>query len=231
MSNTNKQVPAEYDASAFEKPSVTVDLLVFTVKDNELQVVLVKRGVEPFKDSWALPGGFVKIDESVDTAAVRELQEETGLKDVYLEQLYTFGEVNRDPRTRVITVSYFALTPFTQLNLEASTDVVDCQLFPVRKLPELAFDHRSIIQAGVERLRNKIQYSTIVYGLMPEQFRLSQLQKVYEIILGTEIDKRNFRKKMSSLDLLEDTGKMEVEGAHRPAKLYKFKKKDVVFFD
>jgi 8-oxo-dGTP diphosphatase len=228
---TNTKLPSGYDAAIFEKPSVTVDLLVFTIKDNELQVVLVKRGVDPFKDSWALPGGFVKIDESVETAAKRELAEETGLNDVYLEQLYTFGEIDRDPRTRVITVSYFALTPYHLIQLEASTDVTEVQLFPVRKLPELAFDHREIIQTGIERLRNKIQYSTIVYGLMPEQFRLSQLQKVYEVILGQEIDKRNFRKKMSSLDLLEDTGKMELEGAHRPAKLYKFKKKDVVFFD
>lgn len=228
MYNTN--ISGEKDIKTFEKPSVAVDLLVFTIKDGELQVVLVKRGIEPFKDSWALPGGFVHIDESVDQAAKRELQEETGLSDVYLEQLYTFGEVERDPRDRVITVSYFALTPVQRIKLEASTDVTEAKLFPVRKLPELAFDHREIIQVGLERLRGKVQYSSIVLGLMPDQFRLSQLQKVYEIILGVEIDKRNFRKKMSSLDLLKDTGKMEVEGAHRPAKLYTFKKKDVVIF-
>ena len=225
MTNTND------DIRNYEKPSVTVDLLIFTIKDGELQIVLVKRGGEPFKGSWALPGGFVRIDESVDAAAKRELAEETGLRDVYLEQLFTFGEVDRDPRTRVITVSYFALTPSYQIKLEASTDVTEAKLFPVRKMPELAFDHRMIIEAGLERLRNKVQYSSIVYGLMPDQFRLSDLQKVYELILGTPVDKRNFRKKMASLGLLEDTGKMEVEGAHRPAKLYKFKKKDVVFFD
>lgn len=215
----------------FEKPSVAVDLLIFTIKDGELQIVLVKRGIEPFKDSWALPGGFVRIDEAVDEAAKRELREETGLKEVYLEQLYTFGQVNRDPRARVITVAYFALTPYSKMKLEASTDVVEARLFPVKRLPSLAFDHTEIVAAGISRLRNKIQYSNIVYGLMSDQFRLSDLQKVYEIILGEELDKRNFRKKMASLDLLEDTGKMEVEGAHRPAKLYRFKKKDVVFFD
>ncbi len=227
MNDTNTTT---FDPNTYEKPSVTADLLVLTIADGELQIVLVKRGLDPFKGSWALPGGFVHIDESVDEAAKRELQEETGLSDVYLEQLYTFGTVDRDPRTRVITVSYFALTPLAKIKLEASTDVTEAKLFPVRKLPELAFDHREIINLGVERLKGKIQYSNIVYGLMPEQFRLSQLQRVYEIILGQEIDKRNFRKKMSSLDLLKDTGKMEVDGAHRPAKLYSFKKKDVVIF-
>lgn len=228
MLNTN--ISEQQDIKRFEKPSVAVDLLVFTIKDDKLQVVLVKRGLEPFKGGWALPGGFVRIDESVDTAAKRELAEETGLRDVYLEQLFTFGEVNRDPRDRVITISYFALTPYAKITLEAATDVTEAKLFPVSMLPELAFDHREIIQVGLERLRGKIQYSSIVFGLMPDQFRLSQLQKVYEIILGTEIDKRNFRKKMASLDLLKDTGKMEVDGAHRPAKLYSFKKKDVVIF-
>lgn len=220
-----------FNRNDYERPSIAVDLLVFTIENEQLKIVLIKRGVEPFKGSWALPGGFVLPDEDLEKAAKRELLEEAGVSNVYLEQLYTFGDIKRDPRARVVTVAYFALTPGTKLNLKASSDAAQVKLFPINKLPVLAFDHKKIIQTGVERLKNKVGYSNIVFGLLPMQFRLSELQKVYEIILGQEIDKRNFRKKMLGLGLLEATGKKELEGAHRPAMLFKFKNKEVVFFD
>ncbi len=227
MSNTNKK----YDVTKFERPSVTVDLVIFTIKDNDLKILLIKRGEEPFKDMWALPGGFVKMDESLELAAKRELLEETGVRNVYLEQLYTFGDVNRDPRTRVITVSYFALLPSDDLKLAASTDAIDARWHSVKSLPKLAFDHREIIKVAIERLKNKMNYSNVVYSLLGEKFRLSQLQTVYETILDQKLDKRNFRKWIQSQDLLEATGEKELDGAHRPAMLYRFKRKEVVFFN
>ncbi len=215
----------------FKRPSVTVDILIFTIQDGTLKIVLVKRGVEPFKNTWAIPGGFVHLDESLEDAARRELQEEAGLKNVYLEQLYTFGDPKRDPRERVITVAYFALIPSENINLKAATDVVDAQWFPIGELPKLAFDHNQIIKYALERLENKIEYSNIAQALLPKKFRLSKLQKIYEIILGKKLDKRNFLKKILSLNLLESTGEKELEGAHRPAMLYKFKTKKIIFFD
>lgn len=216
---------------SYQRPSVTVDVLIFTIQENQLKIVLVKRGVEPFKDMWAIPGGFVRIDESLEEAAKRELAEEAGVKDVYLEQLYTFGAPNRDPRERVITVAYFALVPTENIKLSAATDVTKAQWFPIDQLPKLAFDHQQILEFALKRLRDKIQYSNIVYSLLPEKFRLSELQKVYEVILGKALDKRNFRKKMLSSNLLKETGEKELEGAHRPAMLYSFKTKEIVFFD
>ncbi len=224
MSNTN-EIGEEY-----ARPSVTVDVLVFTILEARLKVALVKRGVEPFKGRWALPGGFVHIDESLDDAARRELDEEAGICDVFLEQLYTFGEVARDPRTRVITVAYYALVPGERINLVASTDAIDAQWFAIDALPSLAFDHNVILKTGLERLKSKLQYSNIAYGLLPARFRLSDLQKVYEIISGRALDKRNFRKKMLSLDIVEATKFVDTSGAHRPAQLFRFKKRKTVFF-
>ena len=215
----------------YETPSVTVDVLIFTVQDGKLKIILVKRAIEPFKHSWAIPGGFVRKNESLEGAALRELSEETGVRDVYLEQLYSFGDPTRDPRGRVITVAYFALLPAENLKLTGSTDVSDAKWFALDELPALAFDHKKIVDYALGRLRTKIQYSNITHGLMPEEFRLSELQNVYETILGENLDKRNFRKKILSLGLLKPTGKMEIEGAHRPAMLYKFKTKDIILWD
>ncbi|MFH0936912.1 MAG: NUDIX domain-containing protein [Candidatus Daviesbacteria bacterium] len=226
MNTTSKS-----DGPRYEYPSVTVDVLIFTVVENKLKIVLIKRGVEPFKNVWAIPGGFVKMEESLEEAASRELLQETGVKNVYLEQLYTFGEPKRDPRTRVITVAYYALVPSQNIKLYASTDASEAQWFSVEKLPALAFDHRQIFDYALNRLRSKIEYTNIVYSLLPPKFRLSDLQKVYEIILGKKLDKRNFRKRMLSLGLLKPSGEKEKSGAHRPAMLYEFRKKEVVFFD
>jgi len=221
----------KYNLEKYEKPSVTVDLLIFTILDSELRILLVKRAAWPYENSWAIPGGFVRMDESLENAAKRELHEETGVTDVYLEQLYTFGEPDRDPRTRVITVAYIALIDSESRTLRASSDVSEAQWFSVKKLPALAFDHSTIVEYGLNRLRSKLEYSNIAYGLLPTEFRLSELQRVYEVILDRPIDKRNFRKKILSLGFLDSTGEKEISGAHRPAMLYRFNKKEIVFFE
>lgn len=213
----------------YAQPSVTVDVMVFTVLDDQLQVALIKRGIPPYQGRWAIPGGFVQTDESLEDAARREIHEEAGLSDVFLEQLYTFGDLNRDPRGRVITVAYYALVPGERLTLTASTDAAEARWFAVDELPKLAFDHAHILQTGLQRLRGKLEYSNIAYALLPENFRLSDLQRIYEIILGSPVDKRNFRKRMLSLDLLEPTRHIDKSGPHRPAQLFRFKQKEIRF--
>ncbi|MFH1071982.1 MAG: NUDIX domain-containing protein [Nanoarchaeota archaeon] len=216
------QTAQEYDIHKYEKPSVTVDIIIFTIKEGELKVLLIKRKSWPFKDMWANPGGFVDMDESLEEGARRELEEETGIKDVYLEQLYTFGEPKRDPRTRVITVAYYALISSSNIKLSAATDASDANWFSIDKLPKLAFDHEQIIRVALDRIRNKVEYSNIVFRLLPQKFTLSELQKVYEIILGKELDKRNFRKKVKETGLLIPLKEQKMEGAHRPAQLFSF---------
>ncbi len=215
----------------YELPGVTVDLVIFTVNKDALKVMLVKRAEEPFSGDWSLPGGFLKIGESLEDAALRVLEEKTGVKEVYLEQLYTFGEPDRDPRARVITVTYFALIPWKRLVTPESQKVIGVTWQSVERLPKLAFDHKEIVSYAVERLRAKAGYSNIVYGLLPEQFRLSDLQKMYEVILNKKLDKRNFRKRMLAAGLLQETGRKDVAGAHRPAMLYRFKKMEIAFLD
>lgn len=227
--NTKSGTGKNYNPNIFERPSVTVDVLIFTIRDEDLKVLLIKRVEWPFKGFWAIPGGFVGIKESLEDAAKRKLAEETGVKNIYLEQLYTFGEPDRDPRTRVITVAYFALVPVSTIKFAKISDNISW--FSTKSLPKLAFDHRKIIKYALERIKSKIEYTNIVYSLLPNKFRLRELQKVYETILGHKLDKRNFRKKMGSLGLLEKTGEKEMEGAHRPAMLYKFNKREVIFFD
>ena len=215
----------------YEQPGVTVDLVIFTVAEDKLQVLLVKRAEEPFAGFWSIPGGFLQTGESLDDAALRVMQDKTGVSEVYLEQLYTFGKPDRDPRARVITVTYFALIPWKSLVQPASSKVAGVAWVPVDAAPELAFDHREILEYAVRRLRAKADYSNIVYGLLPLNFTLSELQKMYETIINAPLDKRNFRKKMLATGLLRSTGKKTAAGAHRPAELYQFKKREVVFLD
>ena len=198
--------------------SVAVDLVIFTVREGALQVLLIERGVPPFQGQWALPGGFVLERETLEDAARRELREETGLRDVYLEQLYTFGDPDRDPRGRTVAVAYFALTP--PAPLQASTDAANAAWHPAARPPRLAFDHARILKTGLERLRAKVGYSTVGFELLPEQFTLSELQSLYEAILERPLDKRNFRKKILSLGLLKSGGQKRAAG--RPARLYSF---------
>lgn len=220
--HTEEAAAHNYDVRKYERPSVTVDVVMMSLHQRDLQVLLVKRRSWPFEGMWAIPGGFVGIDESLESAAKRELQEETNVQDVYLEQLYTFGDPGRDPRTRVITVVYFALLDSERLQVRASDDAADVGWFSVYDFPPLAFDHAKILDYALNRLRGKLDYTTIAFSLLPEQFTLRELQRVYEIILHKRLDKRNFRKKILATGILEDTGAKKMEGTHRPARLYRF---------
>lgn len=198
----------------YESPSVTADTVIFTIDENKLKVLLIKRANAPFKDWWALPGVFLLKNEGVDKAALRALKEKAGVKISYLEQLYTFDSLFRDPRGHIISTTYFALCPSGKLRKST--------LFLVNKLPKLAFDHKKIIDYAVSRLRAKLEYTNAAYSLLPKYFALSQLQDVYETVIGKKPDKRNFRKKFLSLGLIKPTRK-KFAGAHqRPAKLYEF---------
>ena len=212
----------------FAGHAIAVDVVLFTIQDGTLKVLLVKRRQPPYRGAWALPGGIVGADESVDAAALRELQEETNIGNIYLEQLYTFGDPERDPRGRVITVSYYALVNWQQFQLKARQRVTEASWFPVRRLPELAFDHRRIVDLALERLRNKINYTTVAFQLLPRQFTLTELQSAYEIILGQRLDKRNFRRKMLQLGILKGTREFKAHGRQRPARLYTFTEPKVV---
>jgi 8-oxo-dGTP diphosphatase len=206
----------------YPRPSVTVDVIIFTLYDNDLQVLLVKRGNPPFEGMWAIPGGFVGIDESLERAALRELEEETGVRDVYLEQLYTFGDAGRDPRGRVITVAYFALVPATAVQPRAGYDAAEARWWSMYDLPPLAFDHAGILAYALQRLRYKLEYTAVGFELLPKAFTLSELQAAYEIILGEKLDKRNFRRKILNADVIEEAGEYRT-GEGRPAKLYHFR--------
>jgi 8-oxo-dGTP diphosphatase len=206
-------------------PAIAVDMIIVTMGETDLMVLLVQRRGEPFAGHWAFPGGFVDPDESLDQAAARELREETTVSDVYLEQLYTFGEPRRDPRGRVISVAYFALVR-KPLAVAGGDDAADARWFPLSALPPLAFDHKMILDYALERVRNKVEYTNVVYSLLPETFTLTEMQRVYEVILGRQLDKRNFRKKIGSLDLVAPTGELRRDGAHRPAKLYHFRSRE-----
>jgi 8-oxo-dGTP diphosphatase len=208
----------------YPRPAVTTDIILFTFRDNDLKVLLIQRKHAPFVEKWALPGGFVEMDEDLHDGARRELAEETNITDVYLEQLYTFGQPDRDPRTRVITVAYFALLSAdqaAQLAVRGQGDASDVRWWSMYKLPELAFDHDRILRYALQRLRWKLEWTALGFLLLPAEFTLSELQKVYETVLNEPIDKRNFRRKMLATDVLEPTGNLRA-GDHRPAKLYRF---------
>jgi len=209
----------------FERPALTVDIVVFALDEDGLQVMLIERDLEPFAGRWALPGGFVRVNEALDEAARRELQEETGLRDIYLEQLYSFGALNRDPRERVVTVAYYALVNLQGHDVKASTDARNAAWFSTDELPELAFDHEQILDAALERLQGKVRYQPIGFELLPNKFPLRDLQRLYEIVLDRELDKRNFRKKILSMDILVELNEIEKDVSHRAAKLYRFDKK------
>ena len=210
------------------KHAIAVDVVLFTIQGGTLKVLLVKRRRPPYRGAWALPGGMVEPDESVDAAALRELQEETNIGNVYLEQLYTFDELDRDPRGRVITVAYYALVNWQQFQLKARQRVSEASWFPVKRLPKLAFDHQRIVDDALERLRNKINYTTVGFQLLPRQFTLTELQGSYEVILGQRLDKRNFRRKMLQLGILKGTAEFKANGRQRPARLYTFTEPKVV---
>jgi 8-oxo-dGTP diphosphatase len=206
----------------YPRAALTVDCVVFGFDEGELKVLLIERGLEPFKGRWALPGGFVRVEETLDAAARRELAEEAGLSNVFLEQLYTFGTVDRDPRERVVSVAYYALVKLSEHAAKAATDAANARWFPVSEVPKLAFDHAAILETAIERLKGKVRYQPIGFELLPPKFTLSQLQHLYEAVLGTELDKRNFRKKVLGFDLLVALKETQMLGRHRPAQLFRF---------
>ena len=208
----------------YARPGLTVDCVIFGLDLNaaELQVALIERDIEPFEGSWALPGGFVREGESLEEAANRELQEETNIDNVFLEQLYTFGAPKRDPRGWVVSVAYYALVAPEKHHVVADTDARRAEWFPIDALPELAFDHSEILEIALQRLRGKLSYAPIGFELLPEKFSIRQLQTLYEIVLGQPLDNRNFRKKIFSLDVLKELKEMQQGVAHRAARLYKF---------
>lgn len=206
----------------YARPALTVDCVVFGFDEGELKVLLIERALEPFKGRWAFPGGFVQVEEPLEDAARRELAEETGLKDVFLEQLHTFGAVERDPRERVVSVAYSALVKLSDHRAKAATDAARAQWFPLSKVPKLAFDHARILEAARARLQSKGRYQAVGLELLPEKFTLSQLQHLYEAVLETELDKRNFRKRMLGLGLLVPLKETQMIGRHRPAQLFRF---------
>jgi 8-oxo-dGTP diphosphatase len=209
----------------YPRPALTVDCVIFGMdSSSDLKVLLIQRGHEPYKDHWALPGGFVDMEEDLENAALRELEEETGVKDVFIEQLYTFGAPGRDPRGRVVSVAYFALVNLDEHPVQASSDARNVNWFSQEKMPALAFDHQLIYETALNRLRAKVRYQPVGFELLPEQFTLSQLQKLYETILGVkELNKRNFRTRIQKMGVLNEVG-IQTGVAHRPAKLYSFDK-------
>lgn len=220
---TENNFPNRQYCYEYPHPAVTTDIVIFTIRDRQLKVLLVKRKGSPYKGKWALPGGFVAMDESLRQCAERELAEETGVSGVFLEQLYTFGDPKRDPRERVITVVYYALIPSDKIEIRAATDAEAVGWFAMDELPRLAFDHSTILKTAKQRLVAKLDYSTIAFQFMPREFTLTELQEVYEIILEEEVDKRNFRKWVLALESIEETGEERRDGRHRPAMLYRLK--------
>lgn len=201
---------------------IATDIVIFTVQNDMLKALLIKMKKSPYQDAWAAPGGLVKPKESLDQAARRILKDKTGVKNVYLEQLYSFGEVNRDPFGRVVSVAYFALISYDGLILHTTGEYGGLAWFAAKHLPKMAYDHKEIINTAVARLRAKLEYSNIIYHLMPEEFTLSELQNIYEIILDRKLDKRNFRKKLLALKIVKKLRKKRKGGPHRPAELYAF---------
>lgn len=215
-------MPYSYE---YARPALTVDCVVFGLDEDDLKLLLIQRDLEPYAGQWALPGGFVRVGESTDDAARRELAEETGLERVFLEQLYTFGSPDRDPREHIVSVAHYALVRLSDHRVQAATDARNAAWFAIDDIPKLAFDHPKILKTAHERLRGKVRYQPIGFELLPAKFPLRSLQHLYEVILERDLDKRNFRKKILSMDVLEELDEIETDVAHRAARLYRFDKR------
>lgn len=225
LPTTDSQFPEKPYCYQYPRPALTVDCVVFGLDDQDiLKVLLIRRDKQPFEDQWALPGGFVRVDEdeSLDKSARRELEEETGVRDVFLEQLYTFGTKTRDPRGWTASVAYYALVNLSEHPIQAATDAIDADWFPIDNLPSLAFDHQQIADKAIARLRGKVRYEPIGFKLLPKKFTLPQLQKLYETILGQKLDRRNFIRKFRKMDLLIDLNETQEGVSHRSARFYQF---------
>lgn len=205
--------------------AVAVDAVVFTILNRDLKILLIKRKNSPFRGMFALPGGFIEKDENLDQAVARELYEETNVKNIFLKQLKAYGEVKRDPRGRIVSIAFMALIDAEKIRLKSRMDAERAQWVSVYELPELAFDHTGIVKDALEELGFEILNTTIASQIMPEKFTLTELQKTYELVLKKQMDKRNFRKKIRELEILKELHETKMEGAHRPAILYSFKKR------
>jgi 8-oxo-dGTP diphosphatase len=203
-------------------PAVTVDGVVFGFDEADLKLLLIQRKMAPFKGEWALPGGFVRLEEDLETAMRRELGDETGITRLYLEQLYSFGDPDRDPRERVISIAYYALVKLADHAVRAASDAAEVAWFPVAELPKLAFDHEKIVDVALKRLKAKVRYEPIGFELLPEKFTLGELQRLYETVLEQPVDKRNFRKKIQAMELLDPLDEYQRDVAHRAAQFYRF---------
>lgn len=216
-------MPAHDDRYCF---FVAVDAVVFTVIRGSLHVLLIQNKYPPYEHAFALPGGRVRNDEAPEAAVVRELAEETGVREVFLKKFNAYGAVERDPRNRVVSISYLALIDHTSFALRADSDAMTARWTEVEGLSGLAYDHDRILADALAELRMEIQTTNIAYQLLPERFTLSELQALYESVLGRRLDKRNFRKRLRNLDVVEETGEFFRDGAHRPAQLYRFKSQE-----
>ena len=210
----------------YPHPAVTTDCVIFGFDGKELHILLVERGIEPYKGQWALPGGFLKLDETAEECARRELLEETAIKDVYLEQFHTFTAVKRDPRERVLTIAYYALVHKSDYQVIAGDDAAKASWFTIDKLPLLAFDHKNIFMMAREKLKERLAIKPIVFKLLDEKFKMSELQRLYEIINDTSYDRRNFQKKMIATGFLADEGPNPIPEQNRAATLYRFKEEE-----
>lgn len=223
-----QKIQKEYEAESKKQGiSLAIDIVIFTIKNNTLNVLLNKRSNEPHKNKYALPGGFCLKDISLEDNAKQLLKRDIGIDDIYLEQLYTFGDISRDSRGRTVSISYYALLDYNKITIDLSEKFLEYKWISILELESysLAFDHKKIIEFAQERIQNKIEYTTIAFQLLPKKFTFAQLQKTYEIILDTTLDKRNFRKKIIELNLVEELDETIQEGKMRPAKLFKFKSK------
>lgn len=220
---SEKEYLESYNPQEYDRPSIAVDLLIFTIEDDRLKIVLVEREEHPFKNMMSLPGTFVGMDETLENAAKRGALIKTGLSDMYFEQLYTWGDVDRDPRMRIISVSYLSFVSRDRIKLTGGRNTLSVALYDVDKIlesdKELAFDHRKIIEYGRERIKSKVEYSKIAFEFLAEEFTLPELQKVYEILMDKELYKSGFRRKIAGL--VEETDKMTEGDAHRPSKYYR----------
>jgi len=203
---------------------IAVDAVVFGYTENKIQILLIQQKFGTGTNKWALPGGFVRDTETLDNAVIRELKEETGVKANYLEQLYSFGSLNRDERFRVVSISYMALINPKNYTLKADTDAKDAKWFSIDDIPKLAFDHNEIVNKGIDRLKAKVSYQPIGFELLDKTFPFSNLENLYQTILNKKIDRRNFRKKILSFNILKETNKILKIGSGRPAKLFEFNK-------
>lgn len=204
----------------YPRPAVTTDCVIFAFDGYNLKVLLIERGLDPYKGKWAFPGGFLQMDETAEEGAIRELYEETNLTNTFVEQFHTFTAVNRDPRERVITIAYYALVKLSQV--KAGDDASKAQWFDIADVPQLAFDHDYILRVAMEKLREKIHFEPIGFELLNEKFTLPELQRLYEAILGIKFDRRNFYKKINTLGILVPLDERVENMPHRAPKLYKF---------